>query len=493
MAYENPPAYDFYSPFVAARIVTAKGAPYALWTDLGGTGQLLNDSEYPEGLKGLPYLSDLTVEIQNAYDPIMTATLSPTFLDARTLMNSELLEWAQATLEVQFGYTGGAPGGPKLSAPFSGIIIPPEITLGSETTVTLKAQGTGDWSATHQQSSNVWSNTKRRDILAALIKGPDPANPRDWTPIFSDVDPNSESAKLLDTPVNLAQGYYTDMAMIWSILRECQCLFFSDGKKIRIMSQNKMFSGTPKYTLSLYDFPSGQVGPSVGTFPILNVSSASMHVFASGALRAQVYGGMSSENRKVVQGLVKPAGVDIGVPGVPASEVAVQTTGGGGAFPAASSKNPGLNPQTGDGGGNTQHDVNHKDFEAKTHADYAAAQPNSGVQLEVDTLGIPDLFPGDVVSVRGIGLQFDHNYAVLKAIHHVGAGGYTMHLQLVANSTNTLDNVTKYSGKTNTAQPAVGSPEVTVTATDFGSIANSLNRSIADAVFNGVDPLTAFK
>ena len=57
-----------------------------------------------------------------------------------------------------------------------------------------------------------------------------------------------------------------------------------------------------------------------------------------------------------------------------------------------------------------------------------------GIQCEIETVGIPDIIPAEVVTVYGVGKRYsDKNYYVSKVIHSVGGGGFTTRLTLISN------------------------------------------------------------
>jgi phage protein D len=59
--------------------------------------------------------------------------------------------------------------------------------------------------------------------------------------------------------------------------------------------------------------------------------------------------------------------------------------------------------------------------------------------LDVETIGMPTIEPGDVVRIRGLGKKLDQNYGVFKVNHSLGASGFTTALHLISNTADALE------------------------------------------------------
>jgi hypothetical protein len=55
--------------------------------------------------------------------------------------------------------------------------------------------------------------------------------------------------------------------------------------------------------------------------------------------------------------------------------------------------------------------------------------------LEIESVGIPSVLPGQVCAVRGLGLRLDNsNYAVQKVVHTLNSAGFSTKLSLINNA-----------------------------------------------------------
>lgn len=480
--------YDFYSPFMSAWIVTnpddAQGTRFPLWVEGVRPDQRSDlvpkspdgsdgDTSYIEELSSLAFCTEITVELQLAYVPRITATLNPPFRDGLAFLNSSLIEWGNSTLEVQFGYTGGAPEDVVLSPVFSGTLLKPEVSVGEDITITLNAQGIGAFPAIRQDLVAPFPPQKRRKLIKALAQlvGLE-AN-------FDDVDAPFEkefasaarqiietfgegsfrsafvsdrateqaldeerkriySNSPLEQVITYTPGGLTIWQALYQIVREARCWMHVQGPQkpgdldqLRIVPRNTVMTGEPNCTLVLFDFPDGQIGPARNTYPILSFSSPTASVYLPAATRGfLVYGYNSQERAKVVE-YVDPNASD------------VQRSGNAQTQANATKNNPPLDLKKADGATGqmpgaavASNDSMSPEMTEQILAEADAAATNMGVKLEIETLGVPDLLPAQVVAVRGVGARFESgsgNYGVFKVTHTMGTGGYTTRLEAVSN------------------------------------------------------------
>jgi hypothetical protein len=57
-----------------------------------------------------------------------------------------------------------------------------------------------------------------------------------------------------------------------------------------------------------------------------------------------------------------------------------------------------------------------------------------GIRLDVETIGIPEIFPSDLVSIQGLGDRINAPYLVMKVIHTYTASGFGTSLQLISST-----------------------------------------------------------
>jgi hypothetical protein len=108
---------------------------------------------------------------------------------------------------------------------------------------------------------------------------------------------------------------------------------------------------------------------------------------------------------------------------------------------------------TGTGGAFRTGDISDPELRSRVESEFTSAQYKMGYKMEVVTLGMPDLLPADVVSVRGLGPRFDTNYGVFVVNHRIGTGGFTTQLTLYANTAKVLQAAVQATGPQNTKDP----------------------------------------
>lgn len=444
------PEYDFYSPFFAAAIITATGERVPLFTNTNAQGAATSDGEkirsltaipgVQTGLVSLPFLESLTVQLDLAYLPKITAVLTPPFAEGRAILNSSLVEYGQSYITVQLGYSSGTPKGAVLSLPMEGLLQLPDVNMGMDFTITLNAFAPAGYSSQTTQSSVQFNDWARADIIEAVARGAGTPQ-RDLNVNFDAVKTSSEAYRLLyKDPVTKDQGWLTDWMFMWQMIRDAGCWMIMVGNTIQVFERNTSLATDPKYTLRLFDLDGGKLGPIKGEFPILSVSSPSVEVFLPGSTKMLVAQGIDSPTGKIINDKTTDA------------TVAGNRVGAGAVDIKPSKNNPGVNKTTGNGGGPLSLDVNSKDRVAQAKAEYQA-NFNMGVQLEILTLGIPNILPGEVVSVKGVGARYDTTYSIFTVFHSIGTAGFTTKLSLRSNTSKVLTDLLAAQGSVNADKP----------------------------------------
>lgn len=439
--------FDLSSPFISARIITADGVELPLWIDPGG-GQFLKNVDKlnidSKVTAALSFVQDITIEFQVNTVSKITAVLTPPFDAARALLDSDLLVWgAKNFLEVQFGYTGGAPEGPVLSEVFTGMILQPDISLGVDTSITINAQGmawrserqSGNLTATGTREALIVTTLQRKYIIAKAQSQAEVVTAAGVSSEFEDfvkshkkykelkviVAPETRddalSGPLLASVVTEAQGFLTDKAFAEKLAHEANCDIIYKNDTAEIKSRNTAVGGKPDYVLRLFDFPRGTISPGIGTFPILSVSSSSVFQFISKETRGVAWNAMPSEERKKKK---DPEVADESTTGqgsngakdgehnaAPAEDGPITPAGPLGRGMAAIVADPSFKKTAID----------------QAKAQFSAAKANNGVQLEIETYAMPRIEPYAVVQVLGVGKRYDGVYTVLQVTHTLGSAG----------------------------------------------------------------------
>lgn len=427
-------SYDFYNPFMAAAIVDKTGTKYPLWINKGtATDAQYNIQSGTLGtLKALCFLSELQIELQLGDIPRITATLTPPYEDAIRLMDSELVEFGNSRLEVMFGYASGTATGQAVLSPiFEGLLIKPDITIGIDSTFVLHAQGTGGYAAVNQVSYSTFSDKTRRAIISEVLAR------HGLTIDDAQLDRSADSYKLwnIDT-ITVAQGNKTDWFFITTLANEARTwIVYTEKGKVQFVPRNKNLNAEPTYRLAMYQLNQGILGGD--TFPILQAQTSSAAIYLPG-LRGLLLKGVDAKSKKSVQQIIDD------------KLVRTNRTDKGG---ADIQNNPGFTDPNAKGGFNA--------FPGDPASDAAKAQavaafdnfgPAMGIPLDIETLGAPNLSPGDIVQVDGMGLRLNGNYGVFKVTHTLSNSGYVSALKLVSNTAKILaaSNQVAPSGQTNT-------------------------------------------
>jgi len=413
--------YDFGSPFATATIVTEEGERIPLWTSDRSLRQFRNGT-------ARPFLTELTVKFTLANIPIITARLNPTYEAAIEFLDSALIEWGTSKLDVQFGYSVG-PQGAVLSPVFSGILLKPDISLGADISITLNAQGISVFNITSTTGLRFLRGT-RHAIVERLLRGPDPANPRPLTLDDTEMGraPAEVRAGWFEQVVEIQQGGVSDWQWITTLVWECRGAFLLVGGALKVFSRDTRATDEPRKHFTMGLFPNGEVGPGahpLPTYPILSASSPTMGIYLPGYLRGSVLQGVNSNTRQTDQRIVNDSTVRMG------------RTGRGGVNEAPSPQNPGAGPQA-DGLEVFPGPPTDQRLQEQVNAAHLDFAQRAGIRLELEALGVPDILPGEIISVRGLGRRIDGpHYMVFDTTHTVGTSGYTTRITAYANVSET--------------------------------------------------------
>lgn len=395
--------YDGYSPFMSAVIVTQDGARAPLWVAPDGA----------TGITDRPFLTELVVKLNLGFIPIITARLGPSYDAAIEFLDSEHIEFGESRLEVQFGYTAGAPGGAVLSPLYTGLLLRPDVQLGDDIGLTLNAQGITSFTIATQGGARAWNLKSRSAIIEDLLRGPG-TPPRDLRLDASEVQSASAEVRtaFFETPQQIAQGALTDWQLITQLIRECRCWFLVVGNTVKVFPRESRLTGPPCRTFAVHNYPNGELGPAAGVFPMFNPTSPTTGIYLPGSLRGLAMSEIDSRSRQVVTRSVND------------EDTRGARTSAQGANGAPSPSNPGVGPR---GEGQEQTAANPTDprFVDRARAEYETITQRSGIKLEWSSLGIPEALPGDVVAVRGLGRRIDSaNYALFEVTHTFNASGF---------------------------------------------------------------------
>jgi hypothetical protein len=448
--------FDFYSPFMSAAIIATDGTRYPLVTSPETTAvSPANVTGFSaSGASGdlpsyFPYLSSVTVTLDTGYVPQINATLTPPYLDAVKLIEADVLTYGSAHLEVQFGYSAGKGTATSVavSPVFKGLILKPDVSFGSDITIALNAQGTGGYKlATTGITGSTPQPVKVIDYMRSLC-----------TKLSLTLDDSGTKADkdvqfLLNIEQAFTYGNESYFGVLYELARSCACYAYFEETKVRLVAMSEILKDDPVAELVLFNYDGGRIGPDVGRYPILSVNTDHQGIFLNPTVRSIIQAGIDAKTGEVKEQKVSPE----------KTEVATTGKGDVGFKDEQSGVSQARNPTPVD-------DKAQQQFKA----DYQAimAQGNgTGIQLDIETLGIPDLVPGQVIRVTGVSpKRIDNLYSIQTVKHSLSSSGYSTSLTVIQNSTLIRDAV-RGTFKSQNPNP------------------NTLDRTVRDATLNTFGP-----
>lgn len=430
---------DYRNPFLSATIVTPDGERYPMWLRTPASAQA---SARLGKTNSLAFVTEVSVELQLAYLPIIKATITPPYRNAIDFLNSRLIEWGQSILEVQFGYVvqqardpndPSRPAGRAILSPvYSGVLLKPDVTLG-ESTIVLNAQGVGGFAAVRQEGGLTVSAT-RKEVVQKLFERFGVAVD-DAEVLKLSTSQAGVVAEWSKTTINFVQGGDTYWTAAMKVIREAGCHAYLSGNKLLILPASFVFSSTPTKLFRYYDFAGGRIGPVDGgatginrVLPILSASSPTSAIYLPGSAQGFFIKDVNSFDREEIKKFVGD------------KQVAAPRTGEGASSIANSKTLPAADKQTGEGAEQFPGDPSDSQVVQQVKAEYAAQSTLMGVALNFDSVGDPSVMPGQVCAVRGLGERLSGNYSIFKLTHTIGGSGYTMSIESVSNVAQALKN-----------------------------------------------------
>lgn len=444
-----------------------KGLRYDLWL------HSQSHPNVPEALRTLSYVQDISVELGMGLNSKVQLVLTPPWEEALVLLNSPLIQWGIGRLNVRFGYSTGE-GAQRQSFTFGGILMKPDVKIGNDIVITLNSVGIG-YSLNLSDSAKPRSfraddspasvikrvlsdypsvtTDKIYDTFTAKQKSPKNGH-KFFRPIFQD------SALGVDKRV-LEQGPRNDWWFIWETVRSYGLELLIIDRDIRILNSEGWRAGdeagregrvSKRFRLRSGVNPTPQSGKPI--FPILSLSSPTGSVWLASGVGRMVGKDYKKNKQKTTvmwvnekvkgekgektlksdakdkspkrkrkakaetkrEDLIKIIETDFGR--ASKTNQGILTTAKsrlkGGPL-AASSNFPGSPTQA-----------------LRDHAKGMFATRNhlKGIHIDVQTIGVPNLRPGDIVKVDGFAVKgqkegiFDGLYGVIEVRHKVGLGGF---------------------------------------------------------------------
>lgn len=360
----------------------------------------------------LAFVSDMTVNLGIGEIPNISITLNPPYDIGMKFINSDLIEWSTSALEVQFGYADG-PDGPVISPAFVGVIDVPDVSFGTDISISLNAKGTaGYYLATTGESGVKEKKTRLAHInyFAQQMK------------VERGQDLLDETAtKLLNEEQEIVTATQSYVSICYELARKCGCWLELSENKLRLLSFGKMVLTEPVAVLAYYYFPDGKLGPesaSPGVYPIMSASSQSEHLYLGHYAKKAIEAAQDKSTKTTTKSETDPTKV----PGQSKGQALPNNQ-------STQQSKRSEQPKT-----KTDAAAGKSAKEAQAEQEKNTAEHGSGVQLEIETLGFPDIIPGMNVGVVGLGKRIDAPYTVQAVKHSFSSSGYTTTLTLLQTS-----------------------------------------------------------
>jgi hypothetical protein len=418
--------YDYFSPFMRASIITDPSNPDAtrvpLWMNLGA------DSDYTKlkpvqldgysgsgaskkNLSSLAFLSSVNIELGLSAIPKITASLTPPYLDAREFLDSALMNWGSSELEVQIGYIGSKDG-TYLSPLYRGRLDKPDITFGTDVTIGLTAQGVGGF---FLRTTGANGSSGQGESLGRIVHMRNLAKTVDMTIRLDSNNLTPRTNSLLTQLVTFSTATLNVLDAIYNLARESGCHIYLTDMEVVLIAYDKLITQEPVAILRLYDYDS-TVGPSNGVYPILTVSSDSRGTFLDAKVKTAVAAKIDEEKQTA------------------AAKAEANQGRGPAANPSANQAVPRDVPasQTVDVMANASASSPADAIEATARESVNEAN-TTGIVLNVETIGMPNVIPGVMLQVEGVSARIDGKYVVYEVKHALSASGFQTSLTLRGN------------------------------------------------------------
>lgn len=376
--------------------------PYHTGTFMSGriydraTGKTTN-LWYPES--GV-VMTSLEVEVNLGMSHKISANLELPYQEGLSIIESTLFDISNV-LMVRFGYSQTG----FMSPWIAGVMLDPSVSIGDTWSVTLQAQGAGAI-ALARSATKGWSGT-RLSIIQEI------SGRFNWM-----IDIDSTTSRLTE-PVNVTQAGETYFLLLSSLIHDAGYNFWIGSNAYGVATLFLRSRENPSQpTRAFVKF--GQIDRSKNQYPILEFSSE------SSAFQVTGDAGLKAVWMDDDGNVVTYTGTESGS--------ALPHSGEGS---AVGGKEDAVHAETG-----LQLDqlvlsyeqgdcmflpalwAGPSQMEKATQARHDEIMTLSGRQASVSTIGIPNMLPGELVTIYGCSKRYDGNYGVMSVKHTVGDDGF---------------------------------------------------------------------
>lgn len=406
---------------VAAQLVTSRGVFPLRVGGAQQNGQSFFTGDSGEDLLDLPVVERANIDLNFGMNGSVSVDIYAPFEMARPIINSELFRIGNL-LQVQIGY----PHAGIFMPWFSGMTTKPSFRIDPTQglTATITAEGAA-FVSSRNSSNRSFGGRSYADIINEIAAFPYnnwnvelPAEGGDDDPLFRDRG-------------QVSQANRGDWPFIYHLCRLAACeavLVYTEDREtqptLRVIRRSDMFSGEPIYTFVMW----GQVD-FINRFPLFNFETSGEGVWlprGNAPIRYADWNPDTGEEAGDIQTQVRRAEVVARLREEGLSPEAIEEALDTETTVAAVAPEGIFLPDRTADSGRDGADA------AAQEADEDAAR--GGINCSFSSIGLPLVYPGDLVKIEGIGEFFDGNYLVQGLTHEASAGEWTMNFKCLTNA-----------------------------------------------------------
>lgn len=422
-----PPPLDPSGFQIAVNVVVAgSGRRVSLW--MGGARGLDPDRgfdlatvETRGGLDDLPVVESVEITMARSLVSQVTINVAAPFESGIRLLEGDLFRIGNM-YEVQLGYPRLGRFLPWISA----IAIKPSLTISPDEGLTATLNGSGGGFAALRGSFSTSYTGSFRSILTEIAQQP-------WNNWELDFPEQQANDPFDEDRGMISQGNRSEWFFLQQIVRTANCDAYlrpstsEQGKfALVVRRRQESFEADPRLTFIMrgrVDFQS--------FFPLFDFSSEAEGVWLPRAGVGTVSNDIDPDTGEVVAAEGGPQ-----TSAVPATE---QTQAGAGTATVGSGQSA-LHPdQDSDEVTGERMTVSSRDPRTPTQvvqSRFEEARIQGAINATASSFGIPELFPGDLVRLLGLGI-FEGRYMIDSMTHRAGPGEWTMEMRLLSNALQT--------------------------------------------------------
>jgi len=393
----------------------------------GGGTQILNP-QGPDSPMGqlLNYKSNLQITMVSAAALQATLTLQPPYFDAINIIDSRLIKYG-SLMEVQWGYINTETNQPEISDKGLFTIVQPSIKFGREVTLTLGGFDTLSTSLRSIDSRREWSRENFENDLLILREIVSKAG----TGLVIDdsgVKPESSLRKSKSRSITQATDNWT---FFRRLCRQNDVTFTQVGSTVKLSDQEERDLAPRKYRLIWFMQPQKEWDIPMVSFE----TNPHIGYFAGQGSRGLLTICRDSETGEVRQVENSPVDPGVGQTG----EGRAQTAEGSHKKDVVKTAESGSVAAFGKSDDKTSTSAGRVYVQpcGKPNQDEETDRTNREILRNFNTRasalcpGVPGMVPQIITEVANVGKVFSGHYRVMKVVHDIGVGGYTMQIDLL--------------------------------------------------------------